>query len=528
MNIKEMTLEQKIGQMIMAGFPSDKLDKHAIELIEGYNIGNIILFARNIKDKEGLASLNRDIQKRMIKKTGIPAFISIDQEGGMVTRIYKGAAFLPGNMAFAAAGVHDATLKEGQISGEELRALGININLAPVVDVNNNSRNPVIGVRSYGDKPEKVAKMAGKYIEGLQSRGVIATAKHFPGHGDTSMDSHLDLPSVPHGMDRLLEVELYPFREAIRYGVDAIMTAHILFPAIEDEKLPATLSYKVITGLLRNTMDFKGLVMTDCMEMKAIASYFGTVKAAVMAVKAGADLVCLSHSLDLQIGGFTALKEAVEKGEIPESRINESVSRILKMKEKYKLFENPYPDGNKVESVVGCLEHRTFAEAISQKSITVIKDKNNLLPVRPGKIVSISTEPVILTGADDTIIKESTFCEAVKERLGGEAHTIPLNPDDAIIKRVSEGCRDADTVIIGTYNANLNKGQMMMVNEICKFCENVIVISLRNPYDVTEFDNVSTCICAYEYTPVSIKSVLNVLTGRKKTVGKLPVDMEVK
>lgn len=526
MDVRDMTLEQKIGQMIMVGFPSDRLDDHAKELIEKYNIGNFILFARNIKSKEGLANLNREIQERVIKKNQIPAFISIDQEGGMVTRIYEGATFLPGNMALAAAGDEKAALRMGEISGEELRSLGININIAPVVDVNNNPDNPVIGVRSYGDNPVRVARLAVNYISGLQSRGVVATAKHFPGHGDTAVDSHLDLPVVAHAMDRLEKIELYPFKEAINSAVDAIMTAHVIFPAIEDEKLPATLSYKVLTGLLRNTMGFKGLILTDCMEMKAIANYFGTVNAAVLAVKAGADIVCLSHQMEVQAGGFRAIKEAVEKGDISESRIDESVSRILKIKSKYNLFEKPYPDMYKVEKVVGCTVHRSFAESISQKSITVLKDDNSLMPLRSGKIVAISTEPVILTGADDTIIKKCTLCEAIREQFGGKAIRIPLNPDNETIRKVIEECRDAETIIIGTYNANLNKGQTLLVNEINRTYKNAIVISLRNPYDIINFKNVSTYICAYEYTPMSVLSVLNILAGREKATGKLPVRIE--
>lgn len=524
MNIKDMTLEQKIGQMIIAGFPSKEYDEHLDEIIKS-KIGNVILFTRNVGSKKALAELNDKIQKNMLESTGIPAFITIDQEGGMVTRVYEGATVLPGNMAFGAAGESESVLEEGKIIGEELRALGVNFDIAPVLDVNNNSKNPVIGVRSYGDKPEKVAEFGVNMIKGLQSMGVIATAKHFPGHGDTETDSHLALPLVPHTMDRLEKVELYPFKKAIENNVEAIMSAHVLFPSIESEKLPGTLSYKVLTGLLRTKLGFKGLIVTDCMEMNAIAEYYGTVNAAVMAVKAGADLICVSHHLDLQLGSLNAIKEAVLKGDISECRIDESVRRILEVKEKYNLFNKPYSDTDKVETIVGCKEHLSFAKAISEKSITVVKDERNLLPIKYKNIMIISTEAVILTGADDAIRKKASFSEAVKEKLGGEAYTISLNPNKEESECLVDNARDKDLVIVGTYNASLNKGQAELVNEILKVNSNVIVAALRNPYDINMFSKVSTYICAYEYTQLSVDSVIKVLSGEIKAKGALPVEL---
>lgn len=519
-----MTIEEKIGQMIVAGFPSKQYDEHLDSLIKN-KIGNIILFTRNVGDKKALADLNNEIQQAMIKSIGIPAFIATDQEGGMVTRVSEGATFFPGNMAFGAAGSEDALLEEGKIMGEELRALGINLNLAPVLDVNNNSKNPVIGVRSYGDKPEKAARYGVNLIKGLQSNKVIATAKHFPGHGDTDVDSHLSLPLVPHAIKRLEDVELYPFIKAIENNIDAVMSAHVLFPAIEEEKLPATLSYKVLTGLLRNKLGFKGLIITDCMEMKAIADYFGTAKAAVMAVKAGADLVCVSHHLNLQLESFNAIKEAVLKGEIPESRIDESALRILSVKERYNLFNKPYADMDKVETKVGSIDHLKFAKAISEKSITLVKDERNLIPVKLKNVMTISPEPIVLTGADDAIKKKVSFCEAAKEALGGEAYTISLNPSKEEINYLVNKAEDKELVIIGTYNASLNKGQADLVNEILKVNKNVIAAALRNPYDINMFNEVPCYICAYEYTSLSVESTVKVIWGKIDAEGVLPVEI---
>lgn len=526
MDIKNLTLDQKIGQMIIAGFPSKEYDEHLNTLIEN-NIGNIILFVRNVGDKKSLAELNSKIQEEAIKNNKVPAFISIDQEGGMVTRIYEGATFLPGNMAFAAVDDKEAVLREGEVSGEELRALGINLNLAPVLDVNNNSKNPVIGVRSYGDIPEIVAELGVNAIKGLQSKGVAATAKHFPGHGDTNLDSHLALPAVPHSIERLEQVELYPFKRAVENGVSAIMSAHVLFPAIEEEKLPGTLSPKVLTGLLREKMGFDGLIITDCMEMKAISTYYGTTKAAVMAVKAGADLICVSHTLELQLGSFNAIKEAVLNGEIPESRIDQSVTRILAAKEKYELFSKPYADMDKVQSLVGSKEHLNFAKTLSEKSITLVRDELNFLPVKSGNIMSISTEAVILTGADDSIKKKNSFSEAIREEFGGDAYTISLNPEMNEIRPVIEQAKGKDLIIVGTYNAYLNCGQKLLIEELLKVNKNVIVVSLRIPYDIEGFKEVHCYICAYEYTQLSIESAIKVLSGKIKANGRLPVELNL-
>lgn len=525
-DIKNMTLDEKIGQMLMVGFHSNEYDDHIDELVSKYKIGNIILFSRNVKEKYQLAKLNRDIQDNVMRNTKIPAFIAIDQEGGMVTRIYKDATYLPGNMAIAATDDKKNAYLIGKIAGEELRALGININFAPVLDVNNNSFNPVIGVRSYGEDPKKVAEFGVNYIKGLQEKEVIATAKHFPGHGDTSVDSHLDLPIVSHNKDRLFNIELYPFINAIKNGIDAIMSAHILFPAFDDKKLPATLSYNILKKLLRDKLRFNGLIMTDCMEMNAIAKYYGTAKAAAMAIQAGADIVLVSHTKDLQIGAFSEIKRAIESGDISLDRIDESVTRILNMKEKYHLFQKSHLDQDKLENTVGCIEHVEIAKDVSRKSITLVKDELKQIPIRETNILSISPEPVVLSGIDDRLTERISFAKACSKRFGGADITIPVNPDDDVINNIMDLTTDKKLIIIGTYNANLNIGQCKLIKSIMKINKNIIVVALRNPYDVMMFRDVPTYICTFEYTPISIESVLDALEGKYIPSGNLPVTLE--
>ena len=526
MNIEDLTLEQKIGQMIMAGFPSDSFDDHVRELIHEYHIGNIILFSRNVGDSSQIQSLTEDIQDNMMETIGLPALISIDQEGGMVTRIFDGATLLPGSMAISATGDVDNARKIGEIMGKELKALGINMNLAPTLDVNNNPLNPVIGVRSYGEDPQRVAEFGLEFIKALQAEGVIATGKHFPGHGDTQVDSHLDLPLVPHTMDRLNEVELYPFKVAIEGGIDAIMTAHILFKELAEEDRPATLSYNIITKLLREDLGFEGLVITDSMEMDAISKYYGTAKAAVMSICAGADLILVSHTLKTQIETVEKVKEAVLEGIIPIERIDESVERILGMKQKYEILDGVSSNFKETTDIVDSERHAAIARDISEKSITVVKDEMELLPVKTEDILTISPNPALMTGVEDSSKMVDSFAQIAATRLGGEYSVMEVDPKESYIESMAKKAEGRDLVIVGTYNANLNPGQIKLIEEIYRHNKNIMVVALRNPYDISEFEYISTYICAYEYTPLSIYSLVDILSGAKEPVGKLPISLE--
>lgn len=527
MDINNMTLEQKVGQMIVAGFPGEDLDEHIIRAIKDYHIGNVIYFTRNFKDVRQFYNLNKKLQNLAVKENKLPLFTSIDQEGGMVTRINKGATFFPGNMVLSAGGNEEDAFTMGTYVGEELKALGVNMNLAPVLDVNNNPDNPVIGIRSYGEEPERVAKLGSAYINGLQKSGVIATGKHFPGHGDTSVDSHLDLSSVNHDAKRLNDVELYPFKKAIECGVGAIMSAHVMFPAYEDKRLPATLSYKVLTGLLREKLGFNGLIITDCMEMKAIDEYFGIEKAPVMAVKAGADLICISHTLEKQIAACSSIVKAVRNGEISESRINESLEKIIVYKNKLNTNEFINSDFDSAEKIVSSEEHRKFAQKISENGITILKGKK-IFPLKENEnILFISTNASVLNGADDSIEERSINKLIEKEYPGFKTKVIDIKISESEIEDVVKESIDKDKIIICTYNASLNKEQVKLVEQVYKVNKNIIVIAMRNPYDCNWFKYIPCCVLTYEYTPNSIRSVMKLLNGSIEGMGKCPVALEV-
>lgn len=310
-----LSLRQKIGQLLMVGFDGPIPNAHVERLIREYQTGGVILFRRNIENPAQIGLLNRQLQAINAEQSSIPLFIAVDQEGGVVARIEEGVTPLPSALAFQAAGSVADCEALTQIANAELQVLGFNVNFAPVLDVNNNRRNPVIGVRAYGETVAQVCEYGLAAQRGIQAAGIAATAKHFPGHGDTDVDSHLGLPRVGHDRARLDAVELAPFRAAIAAGVDAIMSAHVVFPAFEpDPDTPSTLSHAVLTDLLRGELGFDGVVFTDCLEMAAIAAGVGVVEGAVRAFKAGADVLLVSHREDRQVGVIEALLAAVARG----------------------------------------------------------------------------------------------------------------------------------------------------------------------------------------------------------------------
>ncbi|MDI9506853.1 MAG: beta-N-acetylhexosaminidase [Bacillota bacterium] len=518
---KEMTLKEKIGQLFFFGFPGNELSPEIIALIEEYKLGNIILFARNIKTPRQLYELNKEIHDRISRATGIMPLIAIDQEGGMVTRIMNGVTFPPGNMTMAATD-REMAYRVGKIVGEELRALGINMNLAPVLDVNNNPDNPVIGVRSFSDDPETVARFGLEYIRGLQGAGIIATGKHFPGHGDTALDSHYALPVIGHDKDRLDRVELYPFRRAIENNIDAIMSAHVIFPAYENGELPATLSEKVLTGLLRGELGFGGLIVSDCMEMKAIDDHFTAPRGALAGLLAGLDMVFISHAPEKQRAALELLTATVESGEFPLSLLDEKAERILRYKEKiYPTIKEHFynRDYDAATAVLTSPEHRNTAAAVVDASLTKVKGKD-FRPV--GKTLVIAPDPRAVTIAEDKVAALSITDAVRHSGLPYDVVKIERNIASDTIDEIVSRARDYQTVVICTWNA-ASTGQAELARKLYRACADLYVISTRNPYDIFAFPEIDNYLCLYEYTPNSVATLLKYLKGEIYPSGKLPV-----
>lgn len=330
-----MDVKTAAGQHIMAGLPGIEIDPAFAALVRECKVGNVILFRRNVKNAAQLARLCASLRELIVSETGMEPFIAIDQEGGVVSRFSPDMATTPGAMALAAAG-GDAPYRAARLTAAQLRAAGVNFDLAPVLDVNSNPLNPVIGVRSFGDLPEEAAERAMGFMRGLLDGGVMACGKHFPGHGDTDTDSHIGLPRVDKSREQLEECELLPFRRAIEAGIPAIMSSHVMFPALEPEKLPATMSRRILTGLLREELGFGGVIISDCMEMDAVAKFYGTVNGAAAALKAGADIVCISHTAALARETAERLWQRYEAAEGEERReLERSGERIAEAKRRF-------------------------------------------------------------------------------------------------------------------------------------------------------------------------------------------------
>ena len=329
----EMTVRQMLGQKLIFGFHGTELSEEFITLIREYKIGNVIIFLRNVKSAEQLRKLCAQVQEVIQAETGYPAFIVIDQEGGMVSRLPTDAVNVPGAMAISATDDAENARTAAEITIRQLRGLGVNFNMAPVLDVNTNPANPVIGVRSTGDDPERVARFGEAAVRAYENTGVYCCGKHFPGHGDTNVDSHLGLPRIEKTIEELEQAELIPFRRCIEAGIPAIMSSHILFLNIEKENIPGTMSRTIITDLLKKRLGFKGLVFSDCLEMAAIQKYYGTANGTVAAIKAGIDLAEISSTIGLMRDAARAVNEAADRGEFDMDEIRESVEKILRVKE---------------------------------------------------------------------------------------------------------------------------------------------------------------------------------------------------
>ncbi|HNR87557.1 MAG TPA: beta-N-acetylhexosaminidase [Spirochaetota bacterium] len=337
--IRRLTLEQKIGQMIMPGVAGKEMNPAASAMIGTYKPGGIILFGFNLSDKNGTRTFIRELQRRSMDVGGLPLFISIDQEGGRVKRIRDGVTQFPGNMALGAGGDPELAYTIARVLGMQLRMMGVNMNLAPVLDVNNNYHNPVINLRSFGSSKEIVSRLGAAYIRGIQDAKCIAVGKHFPGHGDTNKDSHVTLPVIPYDERRLEQLEWVPFRAAIASRVEGIMTAHIAYPSILNNDDSATISRYFLTDVLRTRMNYDGLIISDDMEMHAIAKRMDLGTAAVKAVNAGADIVLISsYEKNIPVI-FNALKNAAIDGTLSTERIDQSVRRILASKLRYSIMK---------------------------------------------------------------------------------------------------------------------------------------------------------------------------------------------
>lgn len=516
---KNLTLEEKVGQLMMFGFQELTVPEYIKEFILKHNLGGIIHFSRNIVDPEQIKGVNEELQALAQQSpSGIDLLISLDQEGGSVARLTQGVAVSPGNMALGATANPHLVEKVASIMGEELRAVGFNVNLAPCVDVNNNPLNPVIGVRSYGSDPKLVGELGVAATRGFQKH-LIAVAKHFPGHGDTHVDSHLSMPIINHDWERLSTVELPPFEDAIHNGVGAILAAHVLFPALESNlRLPATLSHNVLTKLLREQLGFKGLIFTDCMEMEAITKQYSMGEAAVLAIEAGVDVVLVSHTPERQSEAYWAVVEAVKTGRISMDRIEQSYNRVKAAKEALVATKD-------LARTLNTAEHQEVMKQVVRESLTVVQDRGNL-PLKQQELVVIETRAQATSIAEEKISEAQGLAEALRQggfTVRGEKVGLTCSSEER--KKLVELTANQPLVIIVSQDAHRYEGQSELIREIMDVAQEVVVIGARTPYELNSFPEVGTYIAAYSNRDIIWGPLVELLTGKIQAQGKLPVSL---
>lgn len=525
--LSRMTLEEKVGQLIGcrytgAFFPEDSdALKSLKDLVVLSKIGSLAIF---LGDAYETAHLNNELQSL----ARVPLLIGSDFERGVGTQI-TGATLYPTLMAVGASGSEDIAYQMGRATAEEGRALGVHMTYAPVVDVNINPDNPIINSRAIGEDPETVSRIAAAFIRGCQEHGMLATAKHFPGHGDTDQDSHSVLPTIAAGRDRLDKVELYPFRKAIEAGVGAVMVSHLSVPALDPTpNLPSSLSPAILTGLLRATMGFRGLIVTDAMEMGGVTSLFPPTEAALRAILAGVDIVLLPLE-PAKVVEF--LVDAARTGRLPTGRVDESVRRILEAKARIGLHRQKLVDVEALPRRLGSQVRQKEALAAFEKAATLVKNEGGLFPLAPGgrkiAVLSLSSD-----AAD--IYAGRTFAEAVRKKAPGtpifyaDANTAKETLDE-IYFNAAEG----DVVLCAVFSSlrawkgsvGLDPRHVDLIRTLAAVGKAVGVVNFGSPYLLKSFPEVAGYLCLYRNTAQAQDAAARAVFGEVPITGKLPVSL---
>lgn len=515
--LASLTLKQKVGQMFLVALYGRPLNAPGRDFLRDWQPGGVALFVSNAGTPEQVTALTNEWQQTLVDAGGVPLFIATDQEGGVIARLKDGFTTWPVPMLLTASGDLDIAQRVGQAMANELRAVGINMNLAPVADLYTNLRNPVIGRRSFGSDPVLTGRMLAATVRGLQAGGVLATAKHFPGHGDTDADSHTSLPVVNHPRESLERIELEPFRWTISAGVESIMTAHIWYPAYDPAgEMPASLSANIVTGLLRDDMRFNGLIMTDAIEMDAIDTRFSYAEASIRAIQAGVDIIAFGAHLgpDSQAGAMQAVIDAVTRGDIPEARIDDSVRRILNAKLRYGILDWEPLDPASARVRMNTTEHAALVDELFHAGVTVAYDRGGALPIAADRRV------LVIYPSTRTAVRQN--CEPL--RAGIQWMTVDDTPTPDQIQRAAELARNADLTVVFTENAAIISAQQALVNALPG--ERTVAVALFSPYDWQAFPDVSAYVTTYSPLDPGVPAVCDVLFGASPARGQLPVALD--
>ncbi|MBR2685135.1 MAG: glycoside hydrolase family 3 protein [Erysipelotrichaceae bacterium] len=525
--IEQMSVEEKLAQMMIVALRSDaqntylatEMNDDYYELLKKYGFGGVILFGGNMESIEQTVTLINDVQSAAKESgAGIPMFLCVDQEGGMVNRVSFGLTGC-GNMALAAAGDPALTKEMAKMLGNEIYALGFNMDFAPDADVNSNPANPIIGVRSFSDDPSVVAKHVTAFVRGLKEAKISGALKHFPGHGNVGEDSHTHLPLSEYTLEELRTCELIPFEEGIRAGADMIMTAHIQFPKIETETyiskkdgkevtLPATLSYTIITDLLRKEMGYDGVIITDAMDMDAIASHFDPIDAAVLAINSGVDI--LLCPVNLYKGGsintFPVMEEYMaqlslkaQEGIIKEEELDDSVYRILKLKEEKGILDEADTSLDEriaiAKKAVGTAENCRRQWEITLKAMTLLKNDNGALPLDPAKDTLILIPSEYRKPAVDYAL-----ARLKKEgiRMGGTIEILSCNRMESSDRELRNALEEAEQVVLLSQSASRSEVLTAALNTAKSSGKSTVLLSLNLPYDSALYKEADAIVCAYQ------------------------------
>jgi beta-glucosidase-like glycosyl hydrolase len=549
----KLSLDDRIGQLIAPAFDSTYLPTDSDEferlrsVLRDSHAGAVIAFGGTepappvmLNPTYGTVVLGQPLAlastlNRLQALSPVPLLATSDFEYGAGMRI-AGATRLPRAMAIGAAGDEHLAFEAGRITALEGRAMGVHVNFAPVADVNNNARNPVINTRSFGEDPARVGSLVGAYVRGLQQGGMLATVKHFPGHGDTDTDSHLGLPLIAHPRDRLDAVELAPFRAAIGAGAGAVMVAHVELPALDTERVPATFSRAVVTDLLRRDLAFDGLIVTDAMKMDAIVKMMPPGEAAVRAVRAGADLVLDSPD---PVAAFTAVRAAVVSGQIEWTQIDASVTRVLRVKVRLGLHRARSVSLDDVPKAVGARAHRAVARSISERSVTLVKDDGNNIPLRLPASASVLYLSVLDYPSGWRIAAPSrTLIPELKKRWPAtEAVEVSDRSTPNELDLVRAMAAKYDAVVVGVFvRVSSGSGRIDLAAPVVRLLQDVArgttrrgqpmaAIFFGSPYAAANLVEIPALLLAYDFSDLAEGSAVRALVGEIPISGRLPVSI---
>ena len=496
---KDMTIDELIGQVIMVGLPYDYLDQDYKKFIKDYKIGNYILFARNYVDSMQMKSFMKDLYIYTENVTGSFPLVSIDQEGGMVVRLFKDVTFAASPLTTTFTSVLNAPYITGNIIGKDMLKHGISINLAPCLEINENLVNPLFNVRGYGANKEIVVKNAGLFVKGTKDSGALSCIKHFPGAGSSTKDSHLELPIIDDSKEQLLNYNMYPFSKLI--NSDCLMTSHCIYSSFDE--IPSTLSKVLLTDVLRKEMNFEGLIISDGMEMNAIKDYYGIGEGCVMALNAGCDILLLCHEYELQKEAFDKVKQAVLDGRIKKEILIDKVERIntAKAKVKTKLLE--YFNDLPYEVV---LEEHQIMEEIVNNSYTLIKGN---APSLTNKTLIIASNAKVGSIVEDEF-DDRNLANALKHNFPNHK-VLKYEPTNSFNEEVLNNIDLYDRIIFYSYDAYRDSIQLDIINTLLTMNKDIYIVSIKGLSDMPYFDNLINYACLFEYTPNSIKTIIKQL-----------------